>query len=68
MLGAMARVVVSTSEAASLLGVTPSWVRTLVKRSALPGEKVGRDYLIPKEAVEEFARKPRARPGRPPKK
>lgn len=41
--------VLTTSEAAERLGVSPIRVRVLIRQGRLPAQKKGRDYLI-KEA------------------
>jgi len=53
---------ITTTAAARILGVTPSRVRQFVLQGRLPAEKIGRDLFLDREAVEEFAIKPR-RPG-----
>ena len=56
---------ISTAEAAEILGVTPSRVRQLIIEGRLGATKIGRDQLLDKEEVENFALKPRMRTGRP---
>ena len=65
----------STGEAARILGVHPVAVWQMVKWGRLPGMQVGRNWIIPREALLEFAktyqkgpgrRKPKAQEGRQP--
>ena len=51
-------------EAARLVGLDPSRVRTFCVSGLLPATKVGRDWLVKGSDVVRFARKPR-KPGRP---
>lgn len=59
----------TTTEASNILEVTRRHVWWLCRQHeqddslGLPGLKVGRDYLIPRDAVESYERKP---PGRRP--
>lgn len=59
----------TTKQASEILGVTRRHVWWLCRQHeedstvGLPGIKVGRDYLIPRSAVENYQRKP---PGRRP--
>ena len=46
---------ITTKEAAGILGVTPIRIRQLIKEGRLPAEKIGRDYLIDVEGVERFS-------------
>ncbi|WP_189358550.1 helix-turn-helix domain-containing protein [Undibacterium squillarum] len=62
----MADILLTTSQAAEFLGVTPSRIRQLILENRLPAMKVGRDQLIKKCDLELFAEIPRARTGRPP--
>lgn len=47
---------VSTGEAASILGITYWTASKLVRQGKLPGVKIGRFYLIPRASLEEFAK------------
>jgi len=58
---------ITTSEAANLLGVSASRVRQLILEGRLNSVKIGRDQLLIKSEVDDFASKPRARTGRPKK-
>lgn len=57
---------ITSTEAAEILGVSVRRVRVLSDR--LGGQKLGRDLLFPRQAVQEFARVERApgnRSGKP---
>ena len=56
----------TTAEAAAKLDLTPRQVRNLIASGVLPGEKRGRDYLIPESALARAAEGVRPGPGRPP--
>ena len=45
---------ITSQEAASILGFTVQWVVKLVKAGKLYGYKMGRDWVISRESVEEF--------------
>jgi excisionase family DNA binding protein len=45
---------ISTVEAARLIGVSVPTVRELCERGVLPGWRVGRNYKLSKQAVDEF--------------
>jgi len=62
----MSDTLLTTSQAAEFLGVTPSRIRQLILENRLPAMKVGRDRLIKKNDLALFAEIPRARTGRPP--
>lgn len=54
---------ITTAEAAKILGRTRQRVVQLIKRKELPASKFGRDYLIRKSIVETFElKKPTGRP------
>ncbi|MGI8542158.1 MAG: helix-turn-helix domain-containing protein [Aridibacter sp.] len=55
----------STNQAAEILGVTPIRVRALIRDKRLPAQKIGRDYVI-KESDLKLVKV--RKPGRPPKK
>lgn len=57
----------STTEVADILRVTPSRVRQLVGGGSLPALRVGRDILIPERELKKYLRLPRRAPGRPKK-
>lgn len=52
----------TTNEAAALLGVTPVYVRTLIREGRLPAERYGRDWLIARSALLALERRPVGRP------
>jgi excisionase family DNA binding protein len=61
---------VTTKEAAQILGVTPVRVRQLIKEKRLAAEKHGRDHLLQDREVERFKRHGRRsgpKGGRPPR-
>lgn len=58
----------STGEAAKVLGIHPLAASRLVRQGKIPGVKIGKFYLIPRAAVEEFAKTYIPRRGRPMKK
>lgn len=62
----MPETLLTTSQAADFLGVTPSRIRQLIIDGRLPATKVGRDQLIRKDVLEAFSEIPRQRTGRPP--
>ena len=47
---------VTTKQAARILGVTPVRVRQLIKEQRLAAEKHGRDHLLEDQEVERFRR------------
>jgi excisionase family DNA binding protein len=54
---------VSTDEAAAAAGVSPVWMRRLVKAGKIPGRRVGKSYLVSLSAAAQVQRHPTA--GRP---
>jgi len=56
---------ISTNEAAKILGVSASRVRQLIIDGRLQATKIGRDQLLNEAKVIEFSAKPRSRTGRP---
>jgi excisionase family DNA binding protein len=54
----------STTEAAAVLHVEPSWVRLLCKRGRIRTIMIGNTYAISERELSRFAATPR-RPGRP---
>ena len=49
--------IMTTKEAAKFLGMHPFSVTRLVRKGTLKGKKFGRDWLVYRESVEEFARR-----------
>ena len=58
----------TTAEAGAVLGIKASRVRQLLIAGALPGQKLGNDWAIDEKAVRRFAKTPRPRGRRWPKK
>jgi excisionase family DNA binding protein len=56
----------TTKEAATVLGVTDRRVRAMIGAGQLPAHQLGRDYAIEEKALEAVARIER-KAGRPPK-
>lgn len=52
----------TTVQAAQLLGVSTERIRQLIARKELPAIRPGREYLIERAAVEAFERRPVGRP------
>lgn len=52
----------TTTEVAARLGVTPIRVRAMCQNGDLPAEKVGRDWLIKESALNKFTPRRRGRP------
>ena len=57
----------TTEDAAKYLGVTPSRVRQFIMEDRLDSEKYGRDHLIQKTELEDFAKNGKKKRGRPKK-
>lgn len=57
---------ITTGEAARLLGVRPGTVRSYIARGYLTPAKYGRDWLIRRAQVEALKADPPRRTGRPP--
>jgi len=45
----------SSSDAARELGITPEAASRLVRQGRLPGVKIGRSYVIPRESVDSLS-------------
>ena len=41
-------------DAATLLGVTPQYVRKLIREQTIPGQKVGNVWLVEKSSVQQL--------------
>lgn len=54
----------TTTEAATLLGIQPKSVTRYIERDLIKAEKKGRDYLIAQEELDRFQRERRGR-GKP---
>ena len=57
--------VVSSSEAATVLGIHPFSIQKLIYSGALPAEKIANRWLIPRDALSEFAKTYKPSRGRP---
>lgn len=57
--------VLSTKEASKILGISVRGVQKMIEEGRLKATRVGRDYVIFKESLENIERKSNA--GRPPK-
>ena len=57
--------VISSSEAASFLGIHPLSIQKLIYSGALPAEKIANRWLIPRDALSEFAKVYNPSRGRP---
>jgi excisionase family DNA binding protein len=58
----------STAEAAAYLKTGKRAVQHLIKRGRLPAEKLGRDWFVTREALEQLVRKkgwPKGKPRKP---
>lgn len=60
----MSTPLITTAEAADRLGLTIRAVQKMIEAGRLTARKVGRDYLIDPDALENI---PKQAPGRPPK-
>lgn len=56
---------ITTAQAAEILGVSAARVRQLIGEGRLEAVKLGRDLFVKKEDVIHFAAEPRVRTGRP---
>lgn len=52
----------TTTNAADRLGVTPRRVRQMLLAGQLRGQRHGRDWIIPEDAIDTIARPKRGRP------
>ena len=57
--------VISSSEAASIHGIHPLSIQKLIYSGALPEEKIANRWLIPRDALSEFAKTYNPSRGRP---
>ena len=57
--------VISSAEAASFLGIHPLSIQKLIYSGALPAEKIANRWLIPRDALNEFAKTYNPLRGRP---
>jgi excisionase family DNA binding protein len=55
---------ITTSEAADMIGCIPRRVRQLIAEGRLAGRRMGRDWLVQRASVEAYRDSPR-QPGRP---
>jgi excisionase family DNA binding protein len=61
-LNQVAHKLISVTEAATLSGLTPSYLRRLLRKQELAGVKVGRDWFTTEEALRAYLAQDR-RPG-----
>lgn len=54
----------TTQQAADLLGVSRQAVQRAIKRGTMAAEKIGRDYFLTREAIEDYREKHLGKPGR----
>lgn len=54
----------TTKEAATIIGVSQKMVQSLIRRGRLPAQKIGRDWMIRREDVENHERGKGGRPRR----
>ena len=54
---------ISTTEAAKRLGISPHRVRVLISQGRLAARKIGRTHVVELESVEGFKPRPEGRPG-----
>jgi excisionase family DNA binding protein len=53
---------ITTTTAASILGVTPAEVRRLCRLGLIPAQRVGRDWLLQETDVRAYHARPKGRP------
>jgi excisionase family DNA binding protein len=58
---------ISVTEASRISGLTPGFIRLLVREGTIYGVKIGRNWVTTREAVREYLKKER-RPGPKPTK
>jgi excisionase family DNA binding protein len=54
--------IITTVEAGRRLGVTPQRIRQYIAEGRIRAQKVGRDYLVDAESVDEFRPRPTGNP------
>ncbi len=57
---------ISVTEAAEMSGLTPSYIRRLLRNEVIVGKKIGRDWFTTEEAVRNYLeqeRRPGPKPG-----
>lgn len=55
---------ISVTRAAELSGLTPGYIRRLLRDKRIEGKRLGRDWFTTEEALREYLKEER-RPGRP---
>jgi excisionase family DNA binding protein len=63
----MAEEWITTQEAAEILGVTRQHIAYLIREGIIKGQKIGRDWLTTRSAVQDYL-KNRPKPGPQPRK
>lgn len=54
---------ISTTEAAARLGISPQRVRVLISQGRLVARKIGRTHVVELASVESYKPRPEGRPG-----
>jgi len=62
----MAEEWITTKEAAAILGITPEHMAYLLRKGIVRGQKIGRDWITTRSAIEEYEEN-RPKPGPKPK-
>lgn len=63
-LGDFASELISVTRAAEISGLTPGYIRRLLRQERIEGKRLGRDWFTTEEAIREYLRQEH-RPGRP---
>jgi excisionase family DNA binding protein len=58
---------ISVLQASEMSGLTPSYIRRLLREGVIPGQKIGRDWFTTEAAIREYIAQDR-RPGPKPEK
>ncbi len=63
-LGDLTSKLISVTRATEISGLTPGYIRRLLRNGVIQGKKIGRDWFTTEEAIREYLKQER-RPGRP---